>query len=142
MAWIIALIIATLFLVLLGWMWNNLGDIEKTTKCICIVGGLILTYILTFIIYSISKIGISYESKEVMKLIQNILIPLFTIINGYVILPYIFKKLNQINNDEIEKEKLKKSIIILIIIVVIVGIAEVLYLKNIQQGILVMLKNK
>ena len=114
MAWIIALIIATLFLVLLGWMWNNLGDIEKTTKCICIVGGLILTYILTFIIYSISKIGISYESKEVMKLIQNILMPLFTIINGYVILPYIFKKLDQINNDEIEKEKLKKSIIILI----------------------------
>ena len=115
MAWIIALIIATLFLVLLGWMWNNLGDIEKTTKCICIVGGLILTYILTFIIYSISKIGISYESKEVMKLIQNILMPLFTIINGYVILPYI---------------------------VVIVGIVEVSYLNNIQQGILVMLKNK
>ena len=68
--------------------------------------------------------------------------PLFTIINGYVILPYIFKKLDQINNDEIEKEKLKKSIIILIIIVVIVGIVEVSYLNNIQQGILVMLKNK
>ena len=57
-------------------------------------------------------------------------------------LPYIFKKLDQINNDEIEKEKLKKSIIILIIIVVIVGIVEVSYLNNIQQGILVMLKNK
>ena len=30
---------------------------------------------------------------------------IITIINGYILLPYIFKKLEQIDNDEIEKEK-------------------------------------
>ena len=81
-----ALIVGTiiiLLLVLLGWTWHNLGTIEKKTKVICIVSGLVIVYIITFIIFSISKIGINYESKEVMKTVQTIFVILFTIINGY-----------------------------------------------------------
>lgn len=139
MTGVIILIIVILFLVLIGWMWNSLGNIEKLTKCICIVGGLVVVYIITFIIYNISKIGITYENKETMKLIQTVFVLLFTIINGYIILPYVFKKLDQINNEEIEKEKFKKSIIILLIVILIVGIFERSYLGNIQQGILNMI---
>ena len=139
MAWIIILIVIILLLILLRWMWHSLGNIEKSTKCACIVGGLIVVYVMTFIIYNISKIGISYESKEAMKLIQTVFVSLFTIINGYIILPYVFKKLEQINNEEIEKEKLNKSIIILLIIILILGIFESLYFGNIQQGILNMI---
>lgn len=136
MAGVIISIIVISFLVLLGWTWHSLGSIEKPTKCACIVGGLILVYIMTFIIYNISKIGITYENKEAMKLIQTVFVSLFTIINGYIILPYVFRKLDQINNDEIEKQKLNRSIIILLIIILIVGIFECSYLGNIQQGIL------
>ena len=133
---VIFIIIAILFLILLGWMWNNLGNIENSTKITCIIGGLVIVYIMTFIIYNISKIGIAYESKDAMKMIRTVFVMIFTIINGYIILPYIFKKLDQVNNEEIENEKLKKSIIILVIIILILGIFEKSYLGSIQQGIL------
>lgn len=136
---IMILIVTILLLVLLGWTWHSLGNIEKPTKIACIIGGLVVVYIITLVIYNISKIGITYDNKETMKLIQNVFVALFTIINSYIILPYVFKKLDQINNDEIEKEQLKKSIIILVVIILIVGIFESSYLGNIQQGILSMI---
>ena len=139
MAVIISLIEIILLLVLLGWTWHSLGNIEKPTKIACIIGGLVVVYIITLVIYNISKIGIVYENKEAMKLIQNVFVSLFTIINSYIILPYVFRKLDQINNEEIEKEQLKKSIIILVIIILVMGIFESSYLGSIQQEILSMM---
>lgn len=136
---IMSLIVIILLLVLFGWTWHSLGNIEKPKKVICIIVGILIVYIITLIIYNISKIGITYENKETMKLIQNVFVALFTIINAYIILPYVFKKLEKINNDEIEKEQLKKSILVLVIIILILGIFESLYLGNIQQGILSMI---
>ena len=136
---IMSLIVIILLLVLFGWTWHSLGSIEKPTKIACIIGGLIVVFIITFVIYNISKIGITYENKETMKLIQNVFVALFTIINAYIILPYVFKKLEKINNDEIEKEQLKKSILVLVIIILILGIFESSYLGSIQQGILSMM---
>ena len=135
----ILMIVIVLLLVLIGWMWTSLGSIEKKTKVICMIIGVIAIYVVTFIIYNISKIGITYEDKSVMNIIRNVIVILFAIINGYIILPYIFKKLDQISYEEIEKEKLVRSIIILLIIIVIVTIFEVIYLGNIQQGILNMI---
>ena len=136
---IMSLIVIILLLVLLGWTWHSLGNIEKPTKIACIIGGILIVYIITLVIYNISKMGIVYENKEAMKLIQNVFVSLFTIINGYIILPFVFRKLDQINNEELEKEQLKKSIIILVIILLILGIFESSYLGNIQQGILSMM---
>ena len=133
------LIVIILLLVLFGWIWHSLGSIEKPTKFACIIGGLVVVFIVTFVIYNISKIGITYENKESMKLVQNVFVSLFTIINSYIILPYVFKKLEQINNDEIQTKQLKKSIIILVIIILIVGIFESSYLGSIQEGILSMM---
>ena len=93
-------------------------------------------YVITFTIFNISKIGIRYEKQEMMKTIRNVFVTLFTMINGYVVLPYIFKKLEQINNNEIDKEKLKRSIIIILTIIILLFIFEIKYLGNIQQGIL------
>ena len=137
---VILIIILILLLVLLSWSWHSLGDIEKKTKVAIIVGGLVIVYLITFVIFSISKIGIDYKNKDAMKLIQTIFVMLFTIVNGYVILPYVFKKLNQINNEEIEKEKIIRSLIILAIIFIIIAIFEVSYLGNMQNGILEMMK--
>lgn len=137
---VILIIILILLLVLLSWSWHSLGDIEKKTKVAIIVGGLVIVYLITFVIFSISKIGIDYQNKDAMKLIQTIFVMLFTIVNGYIILPYVFKKLNQINNEEIEKEKIIRSLIILAIIFIIVAIFEVSYLGNMQNGILEMMK--
>ena len=133
---ITSLIAITLLLALLGWTWHSLGSVEKTTKIGYIIGGLVIVYIITFIIYNISKNGITYENEKIMKTIQNVFVPLFTIINSYIILPYTFKKIDKINNDELETSQLKRSILILIVIILVVGIFEVSYLGNIQQGIL------
>ena len=137
---VILIIILILLLVLLSWLWHSLGDIEKKTKVAIIVGGLVIVYLITFVIFSISKIGIDYQNKDAMKLIQTIFVMLFTIVNGYIILPYVFKKFNQINNEEIEKEKIIRSLIILAIIFIIIAIFEVSYLGNMQYGILEMMK--
>ena len=137
---VILIIIFILLLVLLSWSWHSLGDIEKKTKVAIIVGGLVIVYLITFVIFSISKIGIDYQNKDAMNLIQTIFVMLFTIVNGYIILPYVFKKLNQINNEEIEKEKIIRSLIILAIIFIIIAIFEVSYLGNMQNGILEIMK--
>jgi hypothetical protein len=130
---VISIIIAILFLVLVGWTWHNLGGIGKIEKIKFIVSGIIIIYVL---IYSISKIGIAYENQEAMRAIRTVFVMLFTIVNGYIILPYIFRKLEQINNNEIEKEKLKKSIIILAIIIFILALIEIKYFADIQQSII------
>ena len=122
-----------MFLVLLGWTWSSLEDIEKTKKIEYIIVGFIVVYIITIIIYQISKIGISYENREIMKAIQNILVLVFSIVNGYILLPYIFKKIVQIQNDEIDDKKFKKSIVILIAVIIILTIIESNYLANAQN---------
>ena len=137
---VILIIIAILFLVLLGWSWNSLGSIDKKEKIKYIIIGLVLTYLLTFIIYAISKIGIQYDNKEAMKMIRTVFVLLFAIVNGYILLPYSFKKIEKIKNEEIEEEKLTRSIIILLIIIVMLLIFESIYLGNLQQVILKMRK--
>ena len=129
-------ILVLLFLVLIGWSWNSLESIDKKKKIITIVVGVGVVYIFTLIIYAISKNGITYENKEAMKTIQNVFVFLFTTVNGYIILPYIFKKINQIKEQEIEKENFKKSIVIIGIIMIILTIFEINYFSNIQEQII------
>ena len=132
----ILIIILVLFLVLIGWMWNSLGTIEKKMKVACIIIGFVIVYMITFITYNISKIGITYEDRSVMEVVRNVYVFLFTIVNGYILLPYVFKKLEQVNNDEIERQILIRSIIIILIIIVILAIFEIRYLGKMQQGII------
>lgn len=136
---VIFIIILILFLVLVAWMWHSLGSIEKRIKIPYIIIGLVIVYVITFIIYNISKIGINYEDKVVMQQIRNVFVILFTIVNGYVILPYVFRKLEQVNNDEVKKQKFVRSIMLLMIIVTVIFVFESVYLGNIQRGVLDMM---
>lgn len=132
-------IVVIMFLVLIGWTWNNLGTIEKNKKILYIIIGIAIVYVITLIIYNISKSGINYESEKVMKTIQRVLTIIFSIVNGYALLPYFFKKLDQLENKEIKKKELKKSIVMLVIIVIVLLIFESNYLATTQKGILQML---
>ena len=136
MGTIIFLIIAVLFIVLIKWTWNSLGNIEKTKKIQYIIIGLVITWIITFIIYNISKIGIHYENETVMKTLQKVYVLVFTIVNGYIFLPFIFRTLEKINNNEIEKENFQKKMLVLIIVFIIIAIFECKYLANTQIGTL------
>lgn len=134
---VILIVIIILLLVLLGWTWSSLGNIENKTKIICMIVGFVSTYIITLIIYKIAQTGIIFENPEVKRIIQNVFVLIFAIVNGYIILPYTFRKIEKIHNEEIEINQARRSIIILSAIILILIIFENLYLKNIIQGVLI-----
>lgn len=134
---VIIIMIIILLLVLLGWTWSSLGNIENKTKIICVIVGFVSTYIITLIIYKIAQVGIIFENTEAKKIIQNVFVLIFAIVNGYIILPYTFRKIEKIHNEEIEINQARRSIIILSVIILILIIFENLYLKNIIQGVLI-----
>lgn len=135
MAFII-IIAFIIYFILIAWTWQSLGFIEKNKKIIFILIGIILIYIVTLIVFQMTKGEIIYEDKRMQRDIQNILVAIFTGINGIIIMPQIAKMIDNAKEKQAEKEKIIKRIIVLIIIFVISLIFERGYMKNIQEGIL------
>lgn len=133
---VIITIIIAIFLILISWIWHNLGSIDKTKKVITIIIALILMYVITLILFNISKSDLNYNKEEDMLAVRNILVLLFTSINGMIVMPFVAKILNKIYENEIDYEKARKSFIIIFTIFAIIIFFECGYLKNIQQGIL------
>jgi hypothetical protein len=134
-----AIIITTaiiIYFILIAWAWESLGSIEKTKKIVIILIGIILMYGITWIIFQLSKGGIEYQNLEMQSKVQNILVAIFTGINGIIVIPQIGKILDKINENNIEKEEMVKRLVILAIIFIICIIFEKGYMKNTQEGIL------
>lgn len=132
----IIITIAIIYFILIAWTWQSLGFIEKNKKVAFIIIGIILMYVITLIIFHMSKDGINYQSIDIQNKIQNVIVAIFTGINGIIVMPQVGKLLNRINEDEIKKETLKKRIIILTIIFILCLIFESEYMKDTQEGIL------
>ena len=130
---IIITIMIAMFLILISWTWHNLGDIEKIKKTITMIVLFVLIYIVTLIVFNISKSDILYNSKEAMENVKKILVLLFTMVNGLIIMPKI---LNKISCNDIDYKDAKKSFLVIFILFIIVIIFECGYLKDIQNGIL------
>ena len=128
-------------LVLIVLIWHSLGFIEKNKKVLLTIIGLIITYIVTFIIFQMSKKGVIYQKIEIEKDVRNILVMIFAGINGIIFMPQIEKILDKINEDEIDKKTLTKRIVILIIIFIICINIETGYMKETQEGILEVYKS-
>ena len=133
---IIITIMIAMFLILISWTWHNLGDIEKIKKIITMIVLFVLIYIVTLIVFNISKSDILYNSKEAMENVKTILVLLFTMVNGLIIMPFIAKILNKISCNDIDYKDEKKSFLVIFILFIIVIIFECGYLKDIQNGIL------
>ena len=143
MLFTIYLIIIILFSVLIFWTWNNSKDFESNlTRVKFIVVGIISIYVVTLIIFNISKIGIIYPNIKVIKQVRRITVLLFTPLNGYITLPHIAKILSDIKTNAVEEEKIKKRIMILFIIVLVFSIIEIQYINGFQNGIISILQNK
>ena len=126
------------YFILIAWTWKSLGFMEKTKKVIFIIIGTILMYGITQIVFQMTQGGIDYPNVEIQKEIQNILVPIFTGINGIIVMPQVAKMLDKIMEEQIEKEKLVKRAIILIIIFMVCLIFEIGYMKDTQEGIVKM----
>ena len=135
MVFIIVIAISVYF-VLTAWTWQSLGFIEKSKKITFIIIGIIIMYLITQIIFQVSKGGITYGNEEMQSTVRNILVIIFTGINGIIVMPQIAKLLDKVNEEQIEKEQLTKRIGILFIVFVICLIFESGYMKDTQEGIL------
>ena len=133
---IIVIIAIVIYAILVTWCWHNLGRIEKSKKIIYIIIGMIIIFIITNIVYSISKADVSYPEEQIEGTVRNTLLLVFTALNGLIVMPYIAKQLDKIHEKEIEKEKFTKKMILLLIVFILCLILESGYLKDTQLGIL------
>ena len=126
-----ALIVITaiiIYLVLIAWTWQSLAFMDKIKKVIFIVIGIIFMYVTTLFVFQMTKGGITYENPEMQKGIQNILVAVFTGINGIIIMPQIARIWDKMQEEE--------RIIILIIVFIVCLIFESNYMKDTQESIL------
>lgn len=131
----IIIVVIILFIVLVGFTWYRAEAFDGMERVIICVAGILLSWIITSILFKISSNGIEYINLEVEKEISKILILVFTPINGIIYMPYISKLISQYKFDEIKINEISKKILILAIILIIVFAIEIAYLKNIQLGI-------
>ena len=137
MGLIIDLMILILFIVLILWTWSSTRNFENTfSRVIYILGGVVINFLITLIVFSISKSRINYPSIKVMKEIRKIMLLTFIPLNGIITMPFIANIINKIKDGENQK----KRILIISIISILVIIIEIFYFQNIQNGILKMIK--
>ena len=141
---IIILMTFILYSVVIGWMWNNLGETSKVKKIIIIFIELLIIYLITLITFNISKSDIEYNNLEIEASIRNIIVIIFTGFNGLIILPFINKQVIKLKESESDSEikKTFKKIAVLLLIFIICIIFECGYIKDIQRGILEMQQNR
>lgn len=133
---IIIFITIAILLILIELTWKSLEDLEKSQKIIFILIGLIITFIITLIIFNISKSAVNYNSKDMIKSVQNILVSVFTALNGLIFIVPVARTYMKIKNKDSNISKIKISMITIIILFILVMIFETNYLKNIQNGII------
>ena len=133
---LIIIMIFILYSVVIGWTWNNLGDIDKIKKILIIAGEIFVICIITLIVYAISKNGIYYNNKDVESSIKMVIVALFTGFNSLIILPFLNKQIVKLKEKEVDEKKVVKKLAILVLIFIICIIFECGYMKDTQNGIL------
>lgn len=133
---LITIISIILFIVLSIIVYNGLQGIDIKKKIIILLSEIAICFVFTIMLFNISSIGIEYPSNKDKKIAMEILVAIFTPINGIILLPNITRLIIKSKNGEINKEecekRLKKSLIIILLLIII----EFVYLKNTQIGIL------
>ena len=139
MTFIIIGIIIT-YLVVIIWTWSSLEDIEIPKKILIIFSGIIVVFLITQIVFSISKNQIIYQNGNVERSISQVIVLLFTGLNSLV-LPIICKNIKKRANEEIENNVLKLRMIIILAVFLMCLYLECGYMTDIQQGILQIYKS-
>lgn len=132
----IMIIVIALFIVLISFTIYRAEAYERIEKVVICVAGTLISWLITIILFNLSSKGIEYSNLEFKHQVSKILVLVFTPINGIIYMPYIVKLMSKYKFNEIKNDELIKKILLLIIITIILFIIEVIYLKNIQLGII------
>lgn len=92
--------------------------------------------VLTWIIVSISSIGIQVENKEYIRISKLSSVLIFAPINSIFALPYLGNIINKLKQERLTNGQVNTRALILLIILIIIGIIEVSYIKSFQIGML------
>jgi hypothetical protein len=74
--------------------------------------------------------------------VRRIILLIFTPINGFAVLPQVANIISRVKNGNISNEDLQKKIRVVLIICIVLIIFECIYFKNIQTGIIDLIKTK
>lgn len=133
---LIIIMIFILYSVVIGWTWNNLGDIDKIKKILIIAGEIFIIYLITLIVYAISKNGIDYTNEKVENSVKIIIVSLFTGFNSLIILPFLNKQIIKLKEKEAEEKNIIRKLSIMLLVFIVCVIFECGYMKDTQKGIL------
>lgn len=136
MGLLIIIVSIILFIVLIKLTWNRLNNLETKQKIIACTLGIIVSLLITSIIFFISSIGIEYKSQAGKQAIMRIILLIFTPINGMSYMPYFAKIIGNVKYKKTSKEKTTAKLTRCLIISLIIFIIEIIYLKNMQKGII------
>lgn len=64
---LIIIIVTVLYAVIIGWTWSSLGDIERKKKILITGIGILLVYLITLLLFNISKNQIQYPDISAEK---------------------------------------------------------------------------
>ena len=134
---VINFIIFVLFVIYIVFVWYSTKEFENTTIRVSyiLIGTLFIT-ILTLILFWISKIGVEYPKREMIGEVRRIVLLVFIPINGFITLTQAASIFAQAKSGMVSKEDMEKKIKKVIIAFVVLIIVEVIYLKNIQNGMI------
>ncbi len=140
---LIYFIITVLFIIYIVCVWNSTKEFETVLMRISfiLVGTLFIT-ILTLIIFWISKFGILYPKKEMVGEVRKIILLSFIPINGFITLTQASTIFAQAKSGMVSKEDMEKKIKRLVIIFIVLVVFEVIYFKNIQNGMIKIIQNR
>ena len=126
---LIIIIIIAIYFILIAWTWQILGNVEKTKKVAVIIIGILIMYIVTLIVFNISKVGLNYENTNAQADVRNVLVTVFTGINGIIVIPQLAKVIEKISEDEIDKKTASRKFLIIAIIFIVCVIIDFFRIK-------------
>ena len=92
---LIIITIVVMFLVLIFWSFTNLGKTNITKKILWMSLLFGIVFLTTYVTFLISKNSITYPSKEIMHSVQEVLVLMFSGVNGCFFIPAICKSIKR-----------------------------------------------
>ena len=133
---LIIITIVVMFLVLIFWSFTNLGKTNITKKILWMTLLFGIVFLTTYVTFLISKNSITYPSKEIMHSVQEVLVLMFSGLNGCFFIPSICKSIDNLYQQKIDETHFFRRVILFGVILIILLAFECGYMKTTQKGIL------
>lgn len=137
---VIVLFVLILNIVSILLIYRCLTGVERKERFIFLAAGIAIMYMLTSFIYWISTRNV--EITQVSQTGKDLIIFLFVPINGILILPLLAKSYAKYRGSNLSKRILINRGMVLGVFLIILLIIECVYFKNIQDGVVNLIKEQ